>query len=262
MAHSLVSLACHAYAVAAFLYLGYLVRPAGFLPVFGRGLVGFGLVLHGSALGQTLLSQGGVMLGMGQGFSALAFLLLAIFFGLELLYRRPVIGAFLTPVAVGFLVPGLLLAQTPLTEAVRQPLLPFHVLIALGGVAASAVAASVAVMYLMMERQMKAKRFGLLFSRLPSLEFLDGLSRQLVLWGFVLVSGTLITGAFFAASRGGWQWEPKTVATIGAWAVFAAVLSSRLFSGWHGKRAAQLTMAGFALLVVSFLSSFSVGAGR
>lgn len=260
MSHSLVSIACHAYGAAALLYLAHLVRPIASLALGGRTLVGLALVLHGVGLGLLLVDQGGAPMGLGQGFSALAFLLLAIFFILELRYRRPVIGAFLTPVAVALLVPGVLLGDSPVSAAVRQPLLPFHVVAALLGVAASAVAAAVATMYLTMERQMKGKHFGLLYSRLPSLEFLDGLSRQLVLWGFVALSVTLVTGSFFAAAVGGWQWDSKTVATMGAWAVFAAILSSRLFSGWHGKRAAQLTMAGFALLLVSFLTSFKVGA--
>ena len=49
----------------------------------------------------------------------------------------------------------------------------------------------VAAMYLLMERQVKTKRFGLLFSRLPSLQFLDDLHRKLVLWGFLALSLTL-----------------------------------------------------------------------
>lgn len=259
MSHTLVSLACHAYAAAAFFYLAFLVRPYAPMAIVGRVLVGGGLLLHGAGLGSSLMAQGGAPVGLGQGFSVLAFLLTAIFFGLELRYRRAVIGAFLTPVAVALLVPGLLIADSPISQVVRQPLLPVHVATALLGVAASAVAAAVAVMYLAMERQMKAKRFGLLYARLPSLEFLDGLSRQLVLGGFIALSVTLVTGSFFAMALGGWQWDPKTIATMGAWVVFAAILSSRLFSGWHGKRAAQLTMAGFALLLVSFLTSFRVG---
>ncbi|MFP2932575.1 inner membrane protein YpjD [Pyxidicoccus sp. 3LG] len=200
-------------------------------------------------------------MGLAQGFSTLAFLLLAIFFALDVRYRRPVIGAFLTPLAVTVLLPGLLMhgGQSPLPPGARQPLLPLHISLALLGLAAFAVAAGVGVMYILMERQVKAKRFGLLFSRLPSLEFLDTLNRRLVVWGFIALSVTVTTGAFFVSTTPGpWTPDGKTIATLVAWAVFAALVNARIFAGWQGRRVAFLTMAGFCLVLVSFLSSYDL----
>lgn len=264
--HTLLSIACHEYGLAALVYLALLVRPAAALARAGRLLVGSGLLLHGVALAVLWTDQGGLPVGLAQGFSTVAFLSLAIFFVLELLYRRSVLGAFVTPLAVAVLVPGVLLrgGVAPLAPPGREPLLPVHVSAALLGLAAFAVAAMVAAMYLLMERQVKAKRFGLLFARLPSLTFLDDLHRKLVLWGFVALSLTLVSGAFFASrSPGGfWQWEWKTVATVLAWGVFGAALQARLFGGWQGRRVALLTMAGFGILLVSFFSSYApVGLG-
>jgi ABC-type transport system involved in cytochrome c biogenesis permease subunit len=69
---------------------------------------------------------------------------------------------------------------------------------------------------------------------------------------------TLVTGAFFSSSTGGlfWQWEPKEIATLVAWIIFAVLLNARFFAGWQGRRVAVLTMAGFCVLLVSFLSSY------
>ncbi len=266
MSQTLVSLACHAYAFAALVYLAYLVRQWAALATAGRVLVGAGLAAHGVALASLLGAQGGVLVGAAQGFSAFAFLLLMLGLVLELLYRKPVIGAFITPLAVAVLLPGLLLqgGQTPLSPAVRQPLLPLHISIALLGLAAFAVAAGVGVMYLLMERQVKGKRFGLLFSRLPSLEFLDTLNRRLVVWGFIALSITLATGAFFVAgSTQGFSWmlDAKIIATVVAWGLFAALAGARVLVGWRGRRVALLTMAGFGLVLVSFLSSYDFTAG-
>ena len=196
-----------------------------------------------------------------KGFSTLAFLLLAFGLVLDLRYRKPVIGAFITPLAVTALVPGLLLqaGQPPLSAALRQPLLPLHITIALVGMAAFAVAAGVGVMYLLMERQVKAKQFGLLFSRLPSLEFLDTLNSRLVVAGFIALSITLATGAFFVAgsSHGlSWTMDAKVLATLVAWGLFAGLAALACLVGWRGRRVALLTMAGFALVLVSFLSSY------
>lgn len=268
MNHALVSLACHAYVVAALVYLAYLVRQMGALATAGRLLVGTGLALHGVALFGLFGAQGGGPVGVAQGFSTFAFLLLAIFLVVDVRYRKPVIGAFITPLAVAVLLPGLLLdgGEQVLHPAFRQPLLPVHITIALLGVAASAVAAGVAVMYLLMERQVKGKRFGLLFSRLPSLEFLDTLNSHLVVVGFIALSVTLVTGAFFSSSAPGffWAWQSKQIATLVAWGVFAALVGARSFGGWRGRRVALLTMTGFGLLLVCFLSSYDfshVGGG-
>jgi ABC-type uncharacterized transport system permease subunit len=169
-------------------------------------------------------------------------------------------GAFIGPAAVAVLIPALLMSTSgePMPSGFRRPLLPVHITIALIGIAAFAVATGVALMYLLMERQMKGKHFGVLFSRLPSLTFLDQLNKQLVLWGFVALSVTLVTGAFFSSSTDGlfWKWEPKEIATLVAWIIFAVLLNARFFAGWQGRRVAVLTMAGFCVLLVSFLSSY------
>jgi ABC-type uncharacterized transport system permease subunit len=267
MNHALVSLACHAYVTAALVYLAYLIRQMEALATGGRVLVGLGLALHGVALFGLFGAQGGRPVGVAQGFSTFAFLLLTIFLVVDVRYRRPVIGAFITPLAVAVLLPGLLLdGGRPLSAEVQRPLLPLHITIALLGVAASAVAAGVAGMYLLMEREVKGKRFGLLFSRLPSLEFLDTLNRRLVVVGFIALSVTLITGAFFSSAAPGffWTWRSKQIATLVAWGVFAALVGARSFGGWRGRRVALLTMTGFGLLLVSFLSSYDfshVGGG-
>lgn len=260
MSRTLLSIACHEYATAAILYLAFLVRQWRPLAVSGRVLIGSGLAVHAVSLGKELAGQGGMPVGLSQGLSMMAFLLLAIFFALDLRYRMTVMGAFISPLAVAILIPALLVTGegSPVPSSLRQPLLPVHISIALLGMAAFAAAAGVGSMYLLMERQMKSKHFGVLFSRLPSLTFLDELNRLLVLWGFVALSITLVTGAFFSSSSQGlfWHWEAKEIATVVAWIIFAALLNARFFAGWRGKRVALLTMAGFCVLVVSFLSSY------
>jgi ABC-type uncharacterized transport system permease subunit len=259
MSRTFLSIACHEYVVAALLYLAYLVRQHAVLPIVGRVLVGSGLVLHGSGLVLALWPQGGRPIGLAQGFFVLAFLLLLILLILDLAYRKPVLGAFLTPVAVAAQTLGLLVhAEEVLPEYMKQPLFPFHVAIALLGLAAFGVAAGVACMYLVLERQVKGKRFGLLFTRLPSLNFLDELNRRLVIWGFIALSITLVSGLVFSKATQGvvWEWESKRVATLVGWAVFAVLLNARSL-GWAGRRVALITMAGFCILLISFFSSYS-----
>ena len=50
-----------------------------------------------------------------------------------------------------------------------------------------------------------------------------------------------------------WSWEPVQVLSVLAWLLYAVLLQTRSV-GWRGRRAATLTIVGFALLIVSFLS--------
>jgi ABC-type uncharacterized transport system permease subunit len=254
------SIAFHAYALGAALYLICLVRPKEALAWVARAAIAVGLLLHGAALCSQFAGQGGAPLGLAQGFSTVGFLLLAIFLFVDLRYRLPALGAFLSPLALGVLFPGLLLAggHQVLPDAVRRPLLPIHIAIALLGIAALAVAAGVAGIYLLMEREVKGKKFGLLFSRLPSLQILDDLNRRLVLAGFVALSVTLLTGVFFTGTQMFWQWGSREIATLAAWALFGGLLNARIFAGWQGRRVALLTVAGFCVVMVSFFSSYDL----
>ncbi len=262
MTRALLSIALHVYGLAAVVYLAHLVRQWAPLAIVGRIVVGAGLLLHGASMGITFAAQGGMPVGMAQGFSLVAWLLLAIFFFLDLRYRMPVIGAFLMPVALAVLVPGLLIEEAVrLPEGVKAPLLPLHVAIALLGLAAFGVASGVAVMYLLLERQMKGKKFGVLFSRLPPLGFLDELNRRLVVWGFIALSFALVTGAFFMGESGVARWGVKEIVSLVAWLGFGAQLHARFFAGWQGKRVAVLTMACFVALLVSFLSAYDPSRG-
>jgi len=132
-----------------------------------------------------------------------------------------------------------------------------HIAVALAGLAVFAVATGVAGVYLAAERTLKGKRFGAFYRRIPSLELLDDLNRRLVAWGFIALSLTLLTGAWVQArQRPEERWSPAELAVVVAWAAFGILLEARFVAGWRGRRVAVLTMLGFAVLVVSFVTRY------
>jgi ABC-type uncharacterized transport system permease subunit len=95
------------------------------------------------------------------------------------------------------------------------------------------------------------------------LELLDGLNRRLVTWGFIALSLTLVTGMYVAyRSTDVRPFQAVEITTAVAWLVFAGLLQARVLAGWRGRRVAWLTMAGFGLLVLSFVGTYGPGAGR
>jgi len=67
-----------------------------------------------------------------------------------------------------------------------------------------AIAFCAGIMYLIQEKQIKKKTFGVLFRRLPSLEKLDKTNYICLLIGFPLLTGGLITGFIYACRYISW----------------------------------------------------------
>jgi cytochrome c-type biogenesis protein CcsB len=123
------------------------------------------------------------------------------------------------------------------------------------GDAAFALAFAISVMYLLREYQLKARRFGPTFRKLPPLEVLDSLNHRVITIGFLLLTLGIITGALWARKAFGsyLQGDPKEIWSIITWVIYAALLHGRLTVGWRGRRSAVMAIIGFAVLVFAFL---------
>ncbi|MGC5615246.1 c-type cytochrome biogenesis protein CcsB [Georgenia sp. Z1491] len=93
-----------------------------------------------------------------------------------------------------------------------------------------------------------------LSERLPSSAELERTAFQLIAVGFMLWTFTLIAGAIWAEHAWGrpWGWDVKEVWSLLIWIVYAAFLHARLTRGWQGRRAAYLSLAGFALILGNY----------
>ncbi len=258
MSHPLLSWASHLYVLAGVLYVAFFVKASKTLARVALAGVAAGFALQTAEIGLRFYSHGYTPITTaGDAFSFLGWILAGSFLVVERRYRLPILGAFALPLVAAVVLPAALLhapaRQVP--EALKHAGMPLHILVAFGGIALFALATGVAVAYLLLERQMKGKHFGVLFSRLPSLETLDEISDGLMKWGFVALSITLITGAFFAKKAWGdyWRWDPKLTLSLVGWFLYAGLVHARLFAGWRGRRAALLTMVGFAILFGSFV---------
>src|SRR6267143_1393793 len=233
MATILVHIALLAYAAGAAAFLTWLVRPDGRLARAGRILLLAGVVVHFAAFGVSL-GIAGAGLGLsawkgGQLFSLLAAVTVAGYLVLDFLYELPVAGAFVAPLTVAVMVPAHL------------------------------VAFGLAILYLASERQVKSKRPGRLLARLPSLELIDHAGYRLAVWGFVFLSLAIATGSLVSREATGatLPFAPKQGFAILAWALFASLIQARLVAGWRGRRVAFLVVAGFVLLIGTYVGLLS-----
>jgi ABC-type transport system involved in cytochrome c biogenesis permease subunit len=56
--------------------------------------------------------------------------------------------------------------------------------------------------------------------------------------------------------------DPKLLFTVGVWGFYVVLLQGRMAAGWRGRFAAQLTIAGFAVIVLSLVGVNALGLGR
>jgi cytochrome c-type biogenesis protein CcsB len=266
MGNALLGWASHLYLASALLYVAYFVRTNARVALAAELCAGAGFLLNAAVVLLGFVRSGYTPIAhAGEALSFFGWLLVGAFLVVERWYRLPVLGVFAMPLVAAVVLPAVILPgqPAPVPEAVKLAGMPVHVVVAFAGIALLALSTGVALAYLLLERQMKAKRFGMLFARLPSLEQLDEISDHLMKWGFVALSITMVSGAFFAKKAWGdyWRWDPKLTLSLVGWFVYAGLVHARLFAGWRGRRAALLTMLGFLVLFGSFigLKLFPVG---
>ena len=172
-------------------------------------------------------------------------------------YKNRTLGAFVMPIAFGTMLFALTNESSiqPLVPALQSYWLHAHVITCFVGYAAFAVSAGVAIMYLMKAKREERKVTGGVVALFPSTKVLDDLVYKSIIWGFPFLTAGIITGAAWANYAWGtyWSWDPKETWSLIVWLVYAAFLHARVTRGWHGRRAAILSIIGFLATIFCYL---------
>ncbi|RMG70664.1 MAG: c-type cytochrome biogenesis protein CcsB, partial [Nitrospirae bacterium] len=193
---------------------------------------------------------------MHEASSFFSWCIVLLFFYIEYRYKIGLLGSFILPVVFVLMLSSSMLPREikPLSPILQSSWLFVHTTFAFVGDAAFAMAAGIGVMYLIQEHFLKSKHLGGLFQRLPNLQILDEINYKLITLGFPLLTLAIITGALWAESTLGsyWRWDPKEVWSLITWFIYVLVLHVRLRVGWKGKKAAILSIVGFAAVLFTF----------
>lgn len=185
---------------------------------------------------------------------------------LALLVRRDLryLGTFVIgPVllTLGLAVAVLYTESAQLVPALQSYWLVIHVSVAFVASALLTIGFSATVLQLVQQRREQARAAGRpplrgrFMDALPHSAELERAGYRLVAIAFPLWTFTLVAGAIWAEKAWGryWGWDPKEVWTFVIWVVYAAYLHARATRGWDGRRAAYLSLAGYACVLVNFL---------
>src|SRR3989441_1863595 len=241
MHQTLLTLAIIGYVAATGRAVAYLVQRDELLHRLASLATLAAWVLHTGALIARAIDLGRPPLGsLPEAVWVAVWVVVLLEMWLERRYGLPVLGAFVLPVAV-----ALSLQSMPVRPLIAPTLrgawVWVHILLALVGIAAFVLNFAGALMYLLQERQLKTKRPGALYYRLPPLETLDRLTYRTLALGFPFLTIGLILGALWAGAAWGsvFAFDPLALLSLVAWAVYALALAGRAAAGWHGRRAAD-----------------------
>lgn len=178
-------------------------------------------------------------------------LMVGMFFLLRRRYKLDAVGSIIAPLALATLLASrFAVAATAPPDSLRGALLPFHITANLLGVALFTLASASALLFLVQERRLKAKKLGGP-SRLPPLDALDRAEHRLLIAGFPLLTIGVVTGTLFLnrMHEEAGAMLVRTVFGYATWLLIALVLLLRQALGWRGRRAAQGTLVGFGFTV-------------
>ena len=236
---------------------------------WGSIALGGGAILHATVLAGSWMRAGNIQVtDLAESISFLAWLTATAALVLIVRWRLAVIGAFIAPlVFLASTIAALTMHDGSFTmpAALRSAWLPVHVTLAFAGFALFVLAAGVSVVYLAYERRLKSKRLSARADdRTPSLEKLDRINYRLLVFGFLMLSLAIVSGALWADATWGhfWSWEPQESWSLVVWLMYAALLESRLTAGWRGRRVAALTLVVFTVLIGSFVGVSLVTPGK
>lgn len=215
-----------------------------------------GFVLNTAALALRSVLIHGLPLNNGFEFGlSFVFAVALIYMFVEKKFNLSGTGLFILPVIViiSCWLVRVDLTIEPVMPALRSYWLAVHVSAAVIAYGTFAMSFAVAVGYLLKERQgdESGKRLA---QMLPALKLLDEISYKLIFIGLPFLTIMLVTGAVWAEYAWGafWSWDPKETWALITWLVYAIYLHTRFMKGFKGKRAAWLSVLGFAAVIFTF----------
>ncbi len=175
-------------------------------------------------------------------------------------YRANALKAFVFPIVLTLTT---IAAISPDTQGIpdteNQPLqgilLPVHVGLILLAYAAFFITFGAGLMYIIQERELKHKRFGTIFYRLPSLDTCDSISSRSMAFGFILLTMGILAGLWFTHARYGiyWQGGPLEIFSVATWILYLLLIQTRMNAGWGGRAGALASIVSFLIVVCSLV---------
>ncbi len=252
----LITLFC--YLISSVKYFLYLTFRRRLLFIVANSAVATGFLIHTAGLFLRSSQTGhGPYTSNYEYTLFFAWAIILIYLIVEARYRIRDLGSFVVPLGFLLLVYSLTLPAADTSFPVKPAIklsLTLHRTLSFLGYGAFALAFGTGIMYLLQEQQLKSKKFGSLFYRLPSLEVIDDVNHKLISFGFPVFSIGFITGSLVALKGNGnfFSWQLSTLPLLITWFIYGALFTGRIAVGLRRKKAAIGAIVGFFFVIATY----------
>jgi len=178
-------------------------------------------------------------------------------------YKSILIGITIAPficvmMAIASILPADWKAVKPLMPALQSYWLKIHVSTVMLSYSAFILSVITAIVYLILLKRQNAPISSLDKGGVKGVEktllMFDELTYRLILFAFPLLAFGIISGAIWANHAWGsyWSWDPKEVAALMTWLVYAGYLHVRRTNLWGRKGSAIIAIIGFVAVIFTY----------
>ena len=202
---------------------------------------------------------------LSRAISTFVWLLSLSYLYLELTTDERAMGAFVLPIVIALqVIPTIAPGVERPDPLLDSPWFWIHTSSLLFAYASFALAGVLGLTYVLQFKEIKKKHLGFFYTRLPSLQVLDKMNARAVAVGWLFMTLGVIVGIIWATqARAAAPGDPRLAAfsfgdpkifiAVVTWAMYSFAVISRRAMGWHGRRAAYLSAAGFVIVLLNFL---------
>lgn len=246
------------YLTGTILYIAYFITLRELTVKAAKIIMFPGLVAHAWFLYRLgIMESRFPMATVYEAMSFFVLFLILIYIYLEYTTKNKTIGAFVFPIVMLFqTISALNLEITSVDQTLfKSTLFGVHTFTAIVGYSAFVFSMILGVMYLSMFYEIKKRRFIFMYDRLPPLEMLDSMNSKSQVIGFIFLTIGILTGVIWA--KRAWTdfsfFDIKILLSWFLWLLYLGSIIGRKLFGWKGRRTAYLSIAGFVVLLFTFV---------
>ena len=248
------------YCLSAFLIFSQLKHDSNKTVIQNRWLslmpAFIGLIFHANSLYQSIFHTAGLDFGLFAAFSLITWLI-SIQILLSCIFRFiETLGIAMFPLA------GLASLGSSINPATSEQLIIVsngtilvHIIISVIAYSLIMLSAVQATLLAYQDRAIRSHHPGGFIRYIPPIHDMETLLFQFLGFGFISLSGSLLTGFFYLEDIFTQHQAHKTILSFIAWITLGTLLFGRFQFGWRGRTAVRWTLSSFALLMIGFLGS-------
>ncbi len=223
-----------------------------------RGLMltlwGIACLTHALHLYPQTFTPQGLNLTFYNAVSLVLFIISALVLVLSITKKHEYLGLFLFPIVIAGIALTIIRPEISVAASNLRGL-QLHIVFSLFAFSVLTISAIQSILLFNQDRHLRNAELEGLTRSLPPLHETEKFLFQTITIGFILLSVALITGFLFLENMFEQHIAHKTILSILAWILFAALLWGRWKYGWRGQMAIRWTLGGFGFLILAYLGS-------